>query len=98
MSSNIEWAAAARANPHPARNEILDEVSRVFPNDDPVNVMAVLDEYGVEPYERECERVQRAIIRLAEGDLDKLRKYLHVAKQDYRDVLFWAEYPAGKNA
>src|SRR5439155_23629526 len=51
------------------------------------------DSYGVEPYERERERVQVAILTLGAGREAKVREYVAVAKRDYRDVLFWAEYP-----
>ncbi len=56
-------------------------------------VMAVLDLYRLLPYERERERVQLAILHLSNGDLDKVRHDVAVAKLDYRDVLYWAEYP-----
>jgi hypothetical protein len=55
-------------------------------------VMAVLSLYGVLPYEVERARVQFAILRLSEGDLSKLYHYADAATQDYRDVLYWAEY------
>jgi hypothetical protein len=56
-------------------------------------VQELLDSYGVEPYERERERVQVAILKLSAGSEEKVREYVAVAKRDYRDVLFWAEYP-----
>jgi hypothetical protein len=56
-------------------------------------VLELLDSYGVEPYERERERVQVAILKLSAGSEAKVREYVAVAKRDYRDVLFWAEYP-----
>lgn len=56
-------------------------------------MMELLDGYGVESYERERERVQLAILKLSEGNEEKLREFIAVAKRDYRDVLFWAEYP-----
>jgi hypothetical protein len=56
-------------------------------------VLELLDSYGVEPYERERERVQVAILKLSAGSEAKVREYGAVAKRDYRDVLFWAEYP-----
>ena len=56
-------------------------------------VLEWLDSYGVEPYERERERVQVAILKLSAGSEEKVREYVAVAKRDYRDVLFWAEYP-----
>jgi len=56
-------------------------------------VLELLDSYGVERYERERERVQVAILKLSAGSEAKVREYVAVAKRDYRDVLFWAEYP-----
>ena len=56
-------------------------------------MLELLDTYGVESYERERERVQLAILKLGEGNEKKLREFVAVARRDYRDVLFWAEYP-----
>jgi hypothetical protein len=58
-----------------------------------VHILELLDSYGVEPYERERERVQLDILILSGGSEEKVREYVAVAKRDYRDVLFWAEYP-----
>ncbi len=33
-----------------------------------------------------------AIIKLSEGDLDRLKYFVDVASSDYRDVLVFAEY------
>ncbi len=54
---------------------------------------ALLERYGTEPYEREVTRVRAAIAKLAEGDEEKMRYFVEVAKRDYRDVLFWADNP-----
>jgi hypothetical protein len=75
------------------RKDVLAAVRTVFPQADTNPIMTLLDEYGVQPYERELERVQLAIINLSGGDERKLRYFLAVAKQDYRDVLFWSEHP-----
>ena len=56
--------------------------------------IALLLTYGSEQHEREADRVRRAVVQLADGDLGRLRYFTAVAKQDYRDVLMWAEYPA----
>ena len=56
-------------------------------------MLKLLDIYGVESYERERERVQLAILKLSEGNEEKLGEFVAVAKRDYRDVLFWAENP-----
>jgi len=74
-----------------------DDVTRLFqgafPQADWPAVMEVLDLYDTEEYERERERVQIAILNLSGADEQKLLHYISVAKQDYRDVLLWWEYP-----
>ena len=82
-----------KSNNPPTRNDVLRAAGAAFRNADLGAIVAIIDEYGVEPYERERERVQCAIVKLCEGDLAKLRYFLGVAKQDYRDVLFWADHP-----
>ena len=74
------------------REDVLTAARRWFPNEDIATVESVLDIYGTETYERERERVQIAILKLSEGDVDKLLHFVQAAKQDYRDVLYWAEY------
>ena len=43
--------------------------------------------------DKESPRVHLAILKLSEGDTDKLMSFIEAAKVDYRDVLAWAEYP-----
>ena len=50
-------------------------------------VMAALDEYGTESYEREVNRVKLAILQLSEGNMEKLLYWIKTAKVDYRDPL-----------
>jgi len=52
--------------------------------------MSVLDRYTGP----EAERVRLACLKLAEeqGDADPSR-WVEAANRDYRDVLYWAEYP-----
>lgn len=73
--------------------DVLASVRATFPKRSWPGVLDLLNTYGVESYERERERVQLAILKLSEGSENKLREYVAVAKRDYRDVLFWAEYP-----
>jgi hypothetical protein len=56
-------------------------------------VMTVLNEYGMETWEREKPRVQLAALKLSNGNLKALKRHITLAKQDYRDVLAAAEYP-----
>jgi hypothetical protein len=74
-------------------DNVVTAIQATFPKDNWARVLELLDGYGIEPYERECERVQLAVLKLSAGSEEKLREFLAVAKRDYRDVLFWAEYP-----
>ena len=56
-------------------------------------VLAALQEYGQETYEREVERVRLAILKLCDARADRVVELVGAAKRDYRDVLMWAEYP-----
>ncbi len=75
------------------RDDVRAMADAMFPNEAPGVIMSILDEYGTESHERERDRVQRAVLFLSAGDTDKLLHNVNVAKQDYRDVLMWAEYP-----
>src|SRR5438132_13598654 len=76
-----------------SRGEVFAVVQKTFPESAHARVLELLDDYGVESYERERERVQLAILKLSDGNEEKLREFVAVAKRDYRDVLFWAENP-----
>lgn len=76
-----------------SRDDVVAVVEKIFPESSRARVRELLDGYGVESYERERERVQLAILKLSEGNEEKLREFVAVAKRDYRDVLFWAENP-----
>lgn len=77
--------------PH-IRDDVLATLRDTFPESSGPGVLGLLDTYGVESHERERDRVQLAILQLSEGNEARLREFLAVAKRDYRDVLFWAEY------
>jgi hypothetical protein len=68
-------------------------VRRDFLPDQVSEVLALLDEYGAEPWQRESHRVRLAALKLAAGSLERLRYEIESAKCDYRDVLGPAEYP-----
>ena len=76
-----------------SRDEVVAAVQRTFPESAHACVLELLDKYGIESYERERERVQLAILKLSEGNEEKILEFVAVAKRDYRDVLFWAENP-----
>ena len=73
--------------------EVASVVRKTFPDGAYTRVLGLLDKYGIESSERERERVQLAILKLSEGNEEKVREFVAVAKRDYRDVLFWADNP-----
>ncbi|MBI4558408.1 MAG: hypothetical protein HY706_12575 [Candidatus Hydrogenedentes bacterium] len=71
------------------------QLPRIFP--DPsmqARVRQELARYGTESYEREVPRVHLCILKLCSGNAGKVRELVEMAKQDYRDVIAWAQYPA----
>jgi hypothetical protein len=72
--------------------EVTDEdvkrvVNRDFGESKTATVMSILAKYGPSP------RVHLAILKLATGDVGRLKEATSTAIQDYRDVLAPAEYP-----
>jgi hypothetical protein len=77
----------------PTREDVVGIVQSAFPEANRKAVVETLDLYGGEPNELERERVHIAILKLCGSDEGKLLHFVAVAKQDYRDVLFWSETP-----
>ncbi len=77
--------------PNVTRDDVERVVRRDFVADQYGSVMGILAEYS---HEREPHRVHLAVLKLAAGKLDELRRGIETAKCDYRDVLAYAEYPA----
>jgi hypothetical protein len=78
----------------PSRNLVLKKLRDCFP--DPAKAaeaLAILDTYGTESWHREKDRVQLALLKIAGGDIEKLRLETRAAQSDYRDTLVPAEYP-----
>jgi hypothetical protein len=56
-------------------------------------VHRVLQGYGTGVHEHEPGRVRLAILKLAGAELRSVEKYSGYARDDYRTILAWAEYP-----
>lgn len=70
------------------------KISTLFPDmNSRQEVVDLLKSYGNENYEQEPHRVRLAILKLSGPDVHEVAKYASYAKQDYRDILAWAEYP-----
>ena len=71
------------------RRDVERVVRREFPPQCVTEVLALLDTYA----DRERDRVQLAVLKLAGGDLAKMKQYVEWARCDWREVLGPAEYP-----
>jgi len=66
----------------------------LFPDKEKRNeVETILDTYGIEEYEQEPLRVRLAILKVSDSNLEEIKRTTAMAKQDFRDILTWAEYP-----
>jgi len=73
---------------------VMKKIRQVFPERDANEILACLEGYGTESFERERYRVFLAILKLCDEEkLSDPSHYVEAAKQDYRDVLAWAQYP-----
>jgi len=75
--------------------KILDEkIKLYFPEIRDQNiVLNELKNYGIEEYELEVDRVHLAIIKCADGNINKIGEFVEIAKHDYRDIIARSEYP-----
>ena len=74
-------------------NLVEDKVITHFGQERLSEVLEILSDYGKESHEKEVDRVQLGMIKLSDGNIEYLKQYLISAKQDYRNILAYAEYP-----
>ena len=80
--------------PNVTSADVARIVSRDFPAGRADEVLAMVEEYGTERWHDEPHRVRLAVLKLAAGNIERLRREIEEAKRDYRDVLAPAEYPS----
>ncbi len=80
--------------PKVTRKDVLRVIRRDFPDVPESDVLAILEQYRLDDWNREVDRVHLAVLKLSNGKLKALRDYTDLACDDYRDVLAPAEYPA----
>lgn len=84
--------------PSYSHEDLQRVVARDFAREQLFQVMAILDRYGDESWQREPLRVCMACLKCASGNLDRLAHYVEMAGEDYRDILLEAEYPTYAHA
>ena len=60
--------------------------------DDFMKVVEEINKWDAETKGLLGDRILRATIQLANGNLEEFKRIKKAAKRDYRDVLLWAEY------
>lgn len=68
-------------------------VRRDFPGVPLAGIYSILARYGEDSFHRETDRVRLAVLKLASGDVSRLKTEIEGATCDYRDTLAAAEYP-----
>ena len=68
--------------------DVLERVRATFVNAEVTAAVAALEEYSGP----ERGRVMRCIVHLSNGSLEVLQHHVRNALNDYRDVIYWAEY------
>lgn len=74
-------------------SKVRTKIAQYWPDIDPQEIVDILDQYGTEPFEQGRARVHLAILKLSEGDKQRLAELVAMAKRDFRDVVAYAEYP-----
>ncbi|TGM16528.1 hypothetical protein EHQ82_17020 [Leptospira selangorensis] len=70
------------------------KISELFPDlNNQKKVLIELEKCSLGNSKIEKERVFLSIVKSSNGNIDKIRDLVTVAKKDYRDVLAWAENP-----
>ncbi len=92
-TENPDSQTESQTNSESAKAQLLEAIQQTFPAAEPEAILEVLNLYGQAPHEREQQRVYLAMLKVSQGDLDKLNAALKLAKEDYRDILMQAEYP-----
>ena len=78
--------------PEVSRDDVERIVARDFSADQVEMVKTILAEYA-EVNPKRSYRVQLAVLKLAGGNIEKVRSNIETAKRDLRDVIAYAEYP-----
>jgi hypothetical protein len=69
-------------------DDVKKAIAFVFPMQSEQTILDIINPDRQNDY----ERVQLAIIKLSEGNIEKLHRMVQLAESDYRDVLMLAEY------
>lgn len=75
-----------------SENDIDRLVKRDFHPEEVIEILKLLSLYQSETLNGK-NRVHASILKLSNGNISKVRNYIEMANNDYRDVIALAEYP-----
>jgi hypothetical protein len=78
-------------DPSWTRERVIATVAEQFPPELRATVLSALDEYTGDTSTGSA-RVHLAILKIAGGDLEKVRRYAAHANTDFRDILYMADH------
>ncbi len=84
---------ASQPTPEVSPEDVERVVQRDFASTEVAAAVSQLERYGAESWQRAVDRVRLAALKLAAGDLRRLKTEMDTACADYRDVIGPAEYP-----
>ena len=91
-SRQVNDAPMTQPTPSVTTDDVYRIIKRDFGDSRVAEVQEILNGYGTQDWQRESARVHLAVLKLAGGDLSRLRQHTEMACSDYRDVLSPAEY------
>ena len=71
--------------------QVLTAIKKLFSKEKVKEIQEILSLYGSQEG-KGGQRVCLAVLKLSQGDEERLFHFLNEASIDFRDVLFWAEY------
>lgn len=82
----------------PSRSDVLRVAARDFPGDQTFEALRLLGDCATGEDEGIRDRIHAAVLKLAGGNIERLRQLTEIAKADFRNVIAPAEYPRYLNA
>jgi hypothetical protein len=82
---------------------VTDVINQLFPQAERVIIQEIMqaecsDKLPLVKTSEQIERIQLAVLKLSNGDTDRLLKEIREARRDWRDVLMAADFGSDLNA
>jgi hypothetical protein len=95
---DVELPMISQKVARPSRSDVLRVAARDFPGEQTFEVVRLLGGCAADEDEGIRDRIHAAVLKLAGGNIERLRQLTEIARADFRDVIAPAEYPRYLNA